>query len=206
MRTNDGRLAGWLASAGGLCHAAVFATFGLMLTGAVPALAFLDEQHWLAHLLEVPGMALLALGIAGIYRHHRGATGWLGLAGACLGAVGLGTEAAAGAFIAVAEPLTGLDTRSDAWMPPTHLPGLVGIAFGSLLLGIAMARARVLPRRATVPLATAAVAFFALMVAPVGEAARLALPALLSLGWAWVGYTVVAGPARRAARRALAAA
>ncbi len=206
MRTNDGRRAGWLASAGGLWHAAVFATFGLMLTGVAPALAFLEEQHWLAHLLEVPGMGLLALGIAGVYRHHRGAAGWLGLAGACVGAAGLGTEALAGAFIAVAEPLTGLDTRSGAWMPATHLPGLAGLAFGSLLLGIAMVRARALPRRTTVPLATAAVAFFALMAAPVGEAARLALPALLSLSWAWVGCSILAGPARRATKPALAAA
>ncbi len=206
MRTNDVRFAGWVVSAGSLCHAAVFATFGLMLTGAVPALELLNEQHWLAHLLEVPGMGLLAVGIAGIYRHHRGAAGRLGRVGAYLGAGGLGAEAAAGACIALVEPLTGLDSRSGLWMPLTHLPGLVGIAFGSLLLGVAMLRARVLPRQATVPLMITVAMFFALMFGPIGEAQRLALPALPSLGWAWLGYTLLAPLAARAARPAAATA
>jgi hypothetical protein len=91
-------------------------------------------------------------------------------------------------------------------MPLTHLPGLVGIAFGSLLLGVAMLRARVLPRRATVSLMIAVAVFFALMFGPIGEAQRLALPALPSLGWAWLGYTLLAPRAARAARPAAATA
>jgi hypothetical protein len=202
MQTQATRTAGWATLAGGLCHAAAFSTFGLMLTGLVPALRVLDEQHWLAHLCEVPGMGLLALGIAGIYLNYRGMPGRLGRVGTYIAVGGLGAEAIAGALIAAGEPLTGIDSRSGLLQAFTHAPGLIGILFGSLLLGIAMLRAHVLPRRATAPFMTAVAAVFVLTFCPIGDPLRLALPALISLGWAWIGCTLLTGETRPRVRQA----
>ena len=163
-----------------------------MLAGVAPALKFLDEQHWLAHLCEVPGMALLAFGIFGMYRHYRDVLGPLGRVGAYLAVGGLAAEALGGMCVGIAEPTTGVDIVTVSGFRSSTHAGLVGILLGSLLFGAALTQKRVLSRRATAPVLAAIGLFILAAFAPIGEGGFMALPALISAAWAWTGYTLVA--------------
>ena len=177
---------------GGGLFAALFTLFSLETGGVMPGgSTFFDDHHWFAHLCEAIAMGPLAVGIAGIYRRYRDRLGRLGRIGAYVAAGGIGIEALAGVFIAVVEPITGLDTMQGILQGITHGPGVLGNFLGGLLFGIAAVRNDALPRAGAAPFMALTVVAILTMFAPIGEAPRLFLPALIALGWAWLGLVIL---------------
>ena len=182
------RTAGLLLFGGGL-YAALFTMFSLGIGGVLASVeTFFEDHHWLAHLAEAIAMGPLALGIAGAYGHYRRRLGRLGRVGAYVAAGGIGLEALAGIFIAIAEPSTGIHTEDGIAMGLTHGPGVVGNFLGGLLFGVALLRAETLPRRVAVPFAALAIGGLLMMFAPIGEGPRLFLTAVVALAWTWLGF------------------
>lgn len=177
---------------GGGLFAVLFTLFSLEMGGVMRGgSTFFEDHHWLAHLCEAIAMGPLAVGIAGISRRYRDRLGRLGRIGAYVAAGGLGSEALAGVIIAVVEPVTAIDFMEGILMPLTHGPGVLGNLLGGLLFGIALIRGDALPRVGVAPfMALTAVATLAMFV-PIGEAPRLVLPAVIALGWAWLGLMIL---------------
>lgn len=113
----------------------------------------------LAYLL---GVALVLLGLCGLYVRQSEATGVLGLIGfliAFLGTVLIAGFMWASAFIAPALA-TEAPEFLDAGPPPGLIPTFIIFAVGWLLFGIATLRGRVFPRASAIALIVGAVVTF----------------------------------------------
>jgi hypothetical protein len=197
-----------LSAAAGLAAAAAGAIFIGVQIGHPPMDSFLtDTDQWVARCSAKALMAVLALaGITGLYLRQVRQTRTLGLVGYLVFSAGylfmFATELTA---VFVLPALTGAEPAfardvviAAGGGHPTgdigHLPvlfNLMGAGYmgGGLIFGIALFRARIVPRWAAVLLAVSTVATAALAVLPEAFSRPMAVPegvALIGLGvWLW---------------------
>jgi len=198
----------------GLC-----AILGGVLVAAFPLVhpnhdaAGYTSTTWVpAHLMPHVGAVLALFALLGLFARQFERAGWLGLAGfvaAVIGTASLLTGAMIEAFII---PFMGLQTPEIVDGPPP--PGVgeafmtisILFTFGWVLLGIATARAHVLPRSVGILLAVGAVV---LMFGDSVTSGLLGYDNLWGIGFAlfgaalaWLGYALWSDPSTvRAARR-----
>lgn len=153
---------------------------------------FIGESHAAYHVLNAPPNALLAVSTAGLYLYLRrsGRFGKLGSVAfyVCLFVFAL--EAVGGLAIIVSETMFG-----GAFVEVLDVvhPFVLLLLLGSVLFGVAILRAGVLPRGGAVtivaiPLVSVGVLFSGLET----DWLFSTLMALLGLGWAWLGYGLYA--------------
>lgn len=135
-------LTGISFSAGGLIHV----VFGI------------PDGHWLMYL----GYPLLILTLAGLYGVQARQTGLMGLAGFILAVFGSIIQSTA-SFVMLAD-VTGMSNAHDMFMYmlvdlSMYYPSLYAFVLGLVLLGLATAYGRVLPRFSGVLLALAAAVY-----------------------------------------------
>jgi hypothetical protein len=137
-------------------------------------------------LLFLLGVALVLLGLVGLYARQSEAAGALGLIGflvAFLGTVLIGGFFWASAFIGPALA-TEAPEFLDAGPPPGLIPTFIIFAVGWILFGIATLRGRVFPRAAAILLIVGAVVTF------------LPLPfttLVFDVAVAWLGFALFTG-------------
>jgi hypothetical protein len=153
------------------------------------------------HLAWVLLSILVLFGLAGLFARHGSVLGRLGVAGAVLAVVG--GVVAAGAFLTEAFAFPVLAESDPALLDadgPLLGPlafrlaaGLAGAWFiGLILVGIAVERARVLPRGTGMLVAVAAVLFAALEGPFVPVAGKLAV-VLQAAAFVWFGRGLIVG-------------
>ncbi|MDP9380948.1 MAG: hypothetical protein M3Q29_12535 [Chloroflexota bacterium] len=189
--------------------AALWGLYALMVlgtTGVIPSLRILEEKHWLFHTLDTPVMALLTVGILALYRAQRHAFGKLGKVGAYLALFGYGYGAVGSLIIVPAELIFRINTGEGPLDFVAHFPGFFPQLIGSLLFGIATARAAVLPRAAALVLAIGAPLQF--LLGPLGASQPVLLIAMLAVcsGWGFLGHALATGRRERITQTAPSAA
>lgn len=177
--------------------------------GGTPALGQAGAGIYFALLLVVPA-ALLLVGLTGLHAQHRGRYGRFGAVGAALTGVGLGGMVAGLGWETVTIGFTGAESAIGhaIWMI-----GFLLLLPGSIVLGLAVRRARVLPRAGlagvalmlVIPVAVA-VAVVGGMVSPDGNTGFwLGLTLPYGLVWVLLGSAMRATRVEAPARRATAA-
>ncbi len=194
------------ATLGGVLFVGIFTLLSLGQLGVSPALKALEDKHWLFHIFEAPIMALIALGVAGLYRYQAERFGKLGKAGAYLAMFGFAVAALGGVAVIVVELGTGTNTAEGILDVIVHLPSYFPFTIGSLLFGIATLRAGMLPRAAAGVLAFGAGTQLLMTFIPLQGLPRLIPAVAIGLGWALLGMALLAAGAREANRRQLATA
>ncbi len=194
------------ATLGGALFVGIFTLLSLGQLGVSPALQALEDKHWLFHIFEAPIMALITLGVAGLYRYQAERFGKLGKAGAYLALFGFGMAALGGVAVIAVELGTGANTAEGILDVIVHLPSYFPFTIGSLLFGIATLRAGMLPRAAAWVLALGAGAQLLMTFIPLQGLPRLIPAVAIGLGWALLGMALLAAGTREANRRQLAAA
>lgn len=151
------------------------------------------------HVAWVLATVLTIFGLAGLVAGHGSALGRLGLVGAVLAVPGLVvaaglflTEAFAFPVLAREDPaLLDLDGPFLGSLALRLTAGFAGLWFlGLVIVGVAVERARVLPRRAGLLLAVATVAFAALEGPFVPVAGKVAV-VLFSAAQVWFGLALL---------------
>ena len=173
-------------------------------------LASVTTAQWATvHYLSIAMDIFALLGILGLYARQVEKSGWLGLTGYLLFSLFWASSLASHfieAFIfplvatnapKLAEGLVGIvngapsEISLGAFPVVNMLAGIVGYALGGLLFGIAIIRARILPRWAGVLLAVGIVLpFFTQSLVQHPYDRILAVPVALAL--AWLGYSLFA--------------
>ncbi len=194
------------ATLGGALFIGIFTLLSLGQLGVSPALKALEDKHWLFHIFEAPIMALIALGVAGLYRYQAERFGKLGKAGAYLAMFGFAVAALGGVAVIVVELGTGTNTAEGILDVIVHLPSYFPFTIGSLLFGIATLRAGLLPRAAAWVLAFGAGAQLLMTFIPLQGLPRLIPAVAIGLGWALLGMALLAVGTRETNRRQLATA
>jgi hypothetical protein len=168
-------------------------------------LASVVTSTWaIVHYASLVMVILFIVGIATIFASHSEKAGWLGLAGLVILTTGLILTAIGGAIEAIVLPVIastspgyvegvlgivgGHPTAADLGVFPT-LWSVSGGTFliGTLTFGVAMLRARVVPRAAAALFAFG-LPVSAIVVALTGAYRLAAVP--MGLGLAWMGYSV----------------
>ncbi|HUF26435.1 MAG TPA: hypothetical protein VMM18_05565 [Gemmatimonadaceae bacterium] len=182
-----------------LAVSGLFLTVGLILHPVRPFSDRIATPGWtIAHLFWWIGGLAGIVGLTGLYLRQREAVGVLGFAGACLAVIGLGLVASAMYFEALIAP--GLAARAPALFEgfPTggEWEGFLGgvlasgalFGVGFLLFGVAMLRARSMPRGAIILAVAGGVPFAVNFLVP-RPLAVLAVIALAT-GLLWLGSTL----------------
>ncbi len=143
------------------------------------------ESGALEGILTLLSMLLFAVGVAGLVMLARGA-GRFGKAGK----VGVIICAAGAALLLIASLVQAIFFGGDfPLMPYFVIPGLLALVVGFLVLGIAILRARVLPRWAAGLLIVGALA----MLGANEQTARVLLMIPFGVAWVAVGYVLWSG-------------
>jgi hypothetical protein len=191
----------------------------LMLAGlliAIPTLfhpsdadprAFLNPAWAPVHVLLIAGAISSMFGLIGLYRVQADRAGALGLAGFVLGFAGSALVVAGLVADAFVLPVLAADAAGQALLDPAGplLGAGLGLIFlsmgvtfglGALLLGLATARAGVLPRWAggLIAIGGPLLAF----TPPLPPLVGIAGAVLLGAGYFWAGFTIWAGQAANA--------
>lgn len=164
------------------------------------------QTFWPAiHVAWVLAVVLTLVGLAGLVARHGAALGRLGIAGALLAVPGL--VSASGLFLTEAfvfpvlarehPALLDLDGPLLGSLTLRLVGGLAGLWFlGLILVGVAIERARVLPRGAGMVLAVSTVLFGALEGPFLPVAGDLAV-VLFAGAQIWLGWALMRGSRRR---------
>ncbi len=196
------RWAGLAAMASGILFVAIQAIHPLDVLSSV------TTTRWaIVHYLSIAMDILALLGLAGLYAKQVEKSGWLGLAGYLLFSLFWASSLASHfieAFISpllatnapkLAEGLLGIvngapsEISLGTFPAVNMLAGIVGYALGGLLFAIAMFRARILPRWASVLLAISIVLpFFTQTLVRHPYDRIFAVPVGLAI--AWLGYAL----------------
>lgn len=194
------RYAGPAAVLGGALY---IATFGMVYL----IYGLFEEQaegtffrnHDFIYAFYTPMYALLLLGTLGLYLRQRGYFGLAGRAGFYLTSLGFSLGTVGSAMIVV----IGLTFGEGAGVAQfvVHALSHASYATGSVLLGIAIFRAGVLPKVAAVMMGVGPAWQFALSLAGINQSyLLLLLPfAVTALGWMWLGYALLAEKEQAAA-------
>jgi O-antigen/teichoic acid export membrane protein len=131
---------------------------------------------------------LLLIGLVGLVLFVRGRLGWLGRAGFVLASLGLVLVLVGD----VGQFWLGLDDRYIMTAPAYRAfrVGLVVLAVGSLVLGVAAGRDRTLPVWGVLPFALGALCGLVAFWRDLGQFGAV-LWILFGLGWAWLGFAVL---------------
>ncbi len=185
------------------CGSALFAT-GNLLHPIDHAPASQASPTWeAAHVTMVLGLALMALGLPGVYARQAERAGTLGLAGLVLLFVGMIAIVPGLWHEAFVVPTIGDEAaRAVEQGAGGRLHVIAGLVFlvGHVAFGLATFRARVFPRAAATLLlvsavvasASAALVLSSGLSTPPSVVAIIAGAVLLSLGYAWLGCAHVA--------------
>lgn len=164
----------------------------------------------LGGMLTLVGALLTLIGLPGMYAWQAHKAGKLGLISFAMTFLGLAIlEVSSGSIFTFVAPTLAANSETqelvaqpgalDQALGPAFLaymaPGLLGLNFGILLLGIATLRAKVFPRGAAVILIASAPAIFVLggLLGRTGENVAVAAG---MLGFLWCGYALLRGTSR----------
>jgi hypothetical protein len=164
-----------------------------MLAGALFVVEALwspfTESHVGYHLPNFLLNAFLAMGVVGLYLYQSAHLGWLGRVGFYLTVTGATVAALGGLSVVLVEGVFG-GTIPEALDGITHTLVLL-VILGSLLFGIAIFRANVLPQGAALLVGLASLVTVALVLIGFDSPWLFLVPeALLGVGWAWLGYAL----------------
>jgi hypothetical protein len=189
------RLSGLAALIGGALLAVVDVVDGILNSGMPDAATIMSSTWIIIQLLEFLTLALVTLGLIGIYLRqadHTSSLGFIGFLILFFGIAMLSGSIWFGAFIAPWITSVGsaefLQTEPSGLALTGFLLGSVLFSLGGLLFGLATLRATVFPRSTAVLLIVGAVLFFAL------EFLRLPFSGVvISVALAWMGYILWTG-------------
>ncbi len=173
------RMGGPAAILGGVLFSVMWVIDEFVKSGTLSETFF--ESRWSHYIFWVPSMALLAVGVAGLYLHQSRRFGKLGKAGFYLSLAGFSVGAIGGLAMILVDLVIGNDSMPFLLFVITHLLACAMFLIGSLIFGVATYRARALPRGGALLLIVGAPGLF-----PFPPAGLV----LLGGGWAWLGYAL----------------
>jgi hypothetical protein len=178
------RWGGLAAILGGACWIGANSALALRPPG-VPGGAYRDDSGLGPFM--VAAMLLIGAGMVGLYLQYARHTGKLGTVGTFLGLGG-------GAALLASAAVAAID--SDSWLMPLFvIPGLFALVIGSLLAGVTLLRANVLPR----PVVLLLIASLLVLLIFNTEDARAWCALPFGVAWVVLGYTLWSGPLERRA-------
>lgn len=158
------------------------------------ALTNFVESRVAYNAIEAPAYAVLVLGLVGVHASQVGRFGTLGKVGFYVALAGLALTAFCDLAIVLIEAVSGPDT-APGWLDDfLYIRGLLLTIFGSVLFGIAIFRANVLPRGAALLLIIGPLLDLGMIFGGVGNVWLLTVPEVLfGAAWAWLGYAILSG-------------
>ena len=157
------RFSQWAALGGSIVFAAIPIVWWPVIDALTSGVLYVDPPtpemmrwHALRHLLEVPGPALLAIGLIDLYRRARVQLGVIGQIGLGLLVVGLTLRALLALGIVISEGLLSTPVKLFELVHPSPVIAMLG----SLLFGFAALRGQVVVRPGALLVFGAAVAIF----------------------------------------------